>query len=64
MICNNSLLFIIIIQIINIIVRKQKTGLDDVNKEIAIMKKLNHKNVIKLFEIIENPEIDKIYLGI
>ena len=40
-----------------------KSALDDVKKEIAIMKKLNHENVVKLYEVIENPLNDKIYLG-
>lgn len=26
------------------------------------MKKLNHENVIKLYEVIENPDNDKLYL--
>lgn len=26
------------------------------------MKKLNHSNVIKLHEVIENPDIDKLYM--
>lgn len=41
-----------------------KSALDDVRKEIAIMKKLNHENVIKLYEVIENESGDKLYLGI
>jgi serine/threonine protein kinase len=43
--------------------RKYKDALEDVKREIAIMKKLNHPNVIKLHEVIENPEIDKLYMG-
>lgn len=27
------------------------------------MKKLNHENVIKLYEVIENEDGDKLYLG-
>jgi [calcium/calmodulin-dependent protein kinase] kinase len=42
---------------------KFKDALDNVKKEIAIMKKLRHINVIKLFEVIENPSKDKIYMG-
>ena len=32
-------------------------------REIAIMKKLNHPNVIKLHEVIDDPEEDKLYLS-
>ena len=36
--------------------------LKDALKEIAILKKLNHKNVIKLFEIIHHDDESLIYL--
>lgn len=39
-----------------------KTALDTVKREIAVMKKINHPNLIKLHEVIENPDNDKIYL--
>lgn len=42
--------------------RRLKTALENVKKEIAIMKKLIHNNIIRLFEVIENPDYDKIYL--
>lgn len=32
--------------------------------EIEIMKKLDHPNVIKLYEIINNEKSDKMYIGI
>lgn len=38
--------------------------LSDIKREIAIMKKLNHPNVIKLHEVIQDPEKEKIYMSI
>ena len=38
------------------------TALDEVYQEIEIMRKLNHSNVIRLFEIIDDPNTDKLYL--
>jgi len=38
------------------------TALDDVYKEIEIMKQLDHAHIIKLFEIIDAPTSDKLYL--
>ncbi|KAL4427503.1 hypothetical protein ABPG74_015206 [Tetrahymena malaccensis] len=43
---------------------KYKDALDNVKKEIAIMKKLRHANVIRLYEVIENPDNDKLYMVI
>lgn len=37
--------------------------LQDAMKEIAILKKLNHKNIIKLIEIMTDDEKGKIYIG-
>lgn len=34
----------------------------DVMREIAIMKKLNHPNVVQLVEVIDNPNSDALYL--
>ena len=39
-----------------------KTALEDVKREIAIMKQIDHKNVVTLYEVIENPDKDKIYI--
>ena len=41
---------------------KYKDAMDKLKLEIAIMKKLTHKNIIRLHEVIENPDNDKIYL--
>ena len=38
-------------------------ALESVKKEIAILKKCNHKNVLKLYEVIENEVEDKMYLS-
>ena len=35
---------------------------DEVEREIGIMKKLNHENVIRLFEVMNDPKLNKIYL--
>jgi len=38
--------------------------LDKLKKEIAIMKKLHHENVIKLYEVIDNTEGEKLFMVI
>lgn len=38
------------------------TALDEVYQEIDIMKKIDHPNIIKLYEIIDDPGCDKLYL--
>ena len=35
-----------------------------VRGEIAIMKKLNHENVVKLVEVLDDPKGDGLYMGI
>jgi len=34
-----------------------------IRKEIAVMKKCRHANIARLFEVIDDPQQDKIYLG-
>ena len=34
-----------------------------VRGEIAIMKKLNHENVVKLVEVLDDPNGDSLYMG-
>ena len=38
-------------------------SLDNVYKEIAILKKLNHQNVVKLIEVLDDPSEDYLCLG-
>jgi len=37
--------------------------LDRVYREIAILKKLHHPNIVKLFEVLDDPVEDHLYLG-
>ena len=41
-----------------------KDQLQNVRTEIAIMKKLEHPNVVQLYEVIDDEEGDKLYMGI
>jgi [calcium/calmodulin-dependent protein kinase] kinase len=38
------------------------TALDEVYSEIEIMKKIENPNIIKLYEVIDDPTTDKLYL--
>ena len=40
-----------------------KLPFERVNKEIAILKKLDHKNVVKLIEVLDDPNEDYFCLG-
>ena len=42
---------------------KISDAFQEVLVEIAIMKKLNHPNVIKLYEVLDDPQNDKLYMG-
>lgn len=37
--------------------------METIKKEIAVMKKLDHPNVIRLHEILDDEEKDKLYMG-
>ena len=38
------------------------TFMDDVKREVAIMKKLEHENVLRLYEVMDDPKVNKMYL--
>jgi hypothetical protein len=48
--------------------KKKKSGnsnetyFEDIRREIAIMKKLVHPNVLRLFEVLDDPNVNKMYL--
>ncbi len=39
-----------------------ETYFEDIKREIAIMKKLSHPNVLRLFEVLDDPKVNKMYL--
>jgi serine/threonine protein kinase len=45
-----------------IMIGRGKAAYSQVEAEIAILKKLNHPNIVKLYEIIDDPKHDKLYL--
>ncbi|KAJ1457577.1 kinase-like domain-containing protein, partial [Pelagophyceae sp. CCMP2097] len=42
--------------------KEAATMLDDVKREIAIMKKLSHPHVLRLYEVMDDPKVNKLYL--
>jgi hypothetical protein len=40
-----------------------ETAMMDVLREVAIMKQLDHPNIVKLVEVIDDPESDHFYMG-
>ncbi|KAK1941359.1 Serine/threonine-protein kinase GRIK2 [Phytophthora citrophthora] len=48
------------------VMKKDKLGkqskLDDIKREIAIMKKLHHPNVLRLYEVMDDPKMNKLFL--
>eukprot|EP00903_Cladosiphon_okamuranus_P018574 g17097.t1 len=43
-------------------VGKEETFMDSIKREIAIMKKVHHPNVLRLFEVMDDPKVNKLYL--
>ena len=39
------------------------TAYSDIIREIAILKKTRHENVIRLYEVIDDPTYDKLFLS-
>ena len=61
---------IVAIKIINRVTKKRLGNYDPneqenkIKREIAIMKKCQHPNIVNLIEVIDNPNSQKVYLGI
>lgn len=43
-------------------ISKTQSALDNIKQEMAIMKKLDHPHLVKLYEVIDDPKEKKIYL--
>lgn len=42
--------------------KTSETYFEDIKREIAIMKKLLHPNVLRLYEVLDDPKVNKLYL--
>jgi serine/threonine protein kinase len=45
-----------------LLTRKVRNGQENLKREIACLKRLKHQNVIQLYDTIDDPSMDKIYL--
>lgn len=43
-------------------ITREKTSFHVIQNELAILKKMNHKNIVQLFEIIDDPAYDKLFM--
>lgn len=42
---------------------KKGIAFEDVMREIQIMKRMSHKNIIQLYEVINDPNDDHLFMG-
>lgn len=59
---NNELNESVAIKIIRKSILKKSADPSALNREIAILKKVNHRNTVSLYEVIDDPASDKLYL--
>lgn len=43
--------------------RRRSSPRENIEREIAILKKLDHPNVVRLFEVLDDPQEDDLILG-